>query len=121
MEEKRETINGLMLVAKRADFEKAFNVPEDERLPSEGLDCFVLQVRQDQFLGNPITQMPTCSSTSASVHVEATGPTVHFENPQLGELKAIEDELKTTSKELKKLHYLREIPTMDELLEPVDE
>ena len=95
MEEKRETINGLMLVAKRADFEKAFNVPEDERLPSEGLDCFVLQVRQDQFLGNPITQMPTCSSTSASVHVEATGPTVHFENPQLGEL--------------------REIPTMDEL------
>ena len=36
MEEKRETVNGPMLVAKRADFEKAFNVPVDERLPSEG-------------------------------------------------------------------------------------
>ncbi|KAL5467650.1 hypothetical protein EMCRGX_G031911 [Ephydatia muelleri] len=30
-----ETVNGPMLVAKRADFQKAFNGLEDERLPSE--------------------------------------------------------------------------------------
>ena len=71
-----------------------------------------------KFYGNPITQMPTCSSASASVHEEATGPTARFENSQFDKLKLIEHELITTLMELKKLHYLREIR---ELLELVDE
>ena len=36
MEQKRELVNGGMLVAKRAVYEEAFCVPEDERLPRPG-------------------------------------------------------------------------------------
>ena len=36
MEEKGETINGHMLVAKRARFEDTFNVPQEERLSGDG-------------------------------------------------------------------------------------
>lgn len=36
MEEKGETVNGPMLVAKRARFEDQFNVPDDERLKGDG-------------------------------------------------------------------------------------
>jgi hypothetical protein len=35
MEEKRETVNGKMLVEKRKRFEKEFNVPENEQLEGE--------------------------------------------------------------------------------------
>ena len=35
MEEKRETVNGKMLVEKRKHFEKGFDVPENERLEGE--------------------------------------------------------------------------------------
>jgi hypothetical protein len=35
MEEKRETVNGKMLVEKRKLFEKRFDVPEIERLEGE--------------------------------------------------------------------------------------
>jgi hypothetical protein len=35
MEEKRETVNGKMLVEKRKHFEKELNVPENERLEGE--------------------------------------------------------------------------------------
>jgi hypothetical protein len=35
MEEKRESVNGPMLVAKRAKFEKSLGVPEDERLKDD--------------------------------------------------------------------------------------
>ena len=41
MEEKRETVNGPMLVAKRAKFEEQFNVPDAERLKGDRwLDSF---------------------------------------------------------------------------------
>jgi hypothetical protein len=36
MEEKRETVNGPMLVEKQKRFEKEFNVPEQECLPGDG-------------------------------------------------------------------------------------
>ena len=36
MEEKGETVNGLMLVAKHTRFEKQFNVPDNERLKGDG-------------------------------------------------------------------------------------
>jgi Tc5 transposase DNA-binding domain len=36
MEEKRETVSGPMLRAKRRRFEELFNVPEEERLPGDG-------------------------------------------------------------------------------------
>ena len=35
MEEKRETVNGKMLVEKRKRFEERFNVPENERLEGQ--------------------------------------------------------------------------------------
>ena len=35
MEEKRETVNGPMLVAKRAKFKKQFNVPDAEQLKGD--------------------------------------------------------------------------------------
>ena len=49
MEEKRETVNGPMLVAKRADFQKAFNGLEDERLPSE--DWIARHTKSRYFVG----------------------------------------------------------------------
>ena len=36
MEEKGESVNGAMLIAKRARFEEQFNVPHEERLESDG-------------------------------------------------------------------------------------
>lgn len=36
MEEKKETVTGPMLIAKRAQFEEQFGVPEEERLSGEG-------------------------------------------------------------------------------------
>lgn len=36
MEQKQETVTGAMLVEKHAQFEDALNVPEQERLWSEG-------------------------------------------------------------------------------------
>lgn len=36
MEQQNEVVNGSMLIVKRAAFEDALNVPEEERLPGPG-------------------------------------------------------------------------------------
>ncbi|KIJ54615.1 hypothetical protein M422DRAFT_152605, partial [Sphaerobolus stellatus SS14] len=43
LESKGETVNGAMLIAKRADFEAKLGVPEEERLSGEGWICSFCQ------------------------------------------------------------------------------